>query len=122
DRRALATGPGLPDRAHPRARVHVARELPGPRRPRAGRGPLGADPAQGRGRLRDPSLAARHRPCERLEGAPLPQKRQAGARAARVETMPAGLTVAVTGPTGDIGRSLLRALERSGEVERIVAM
>jgi UDP-glucose 4-epimerase len=36
--------------------------------------------------------------------------------------MPAGLTVAVTGPTGDIGRSLLRALERSGEVERIVAM
>ena len=32
------------------------------------------------------------------------------------------LTVAVTGPTGDIGRSLLRALERSREVERIVAM
>jgi UDP-glucose 4-epimerase len=33
-----------------------------------------------------------------------------------------GLTVAVTGPTGDIGRSLLRALERSREVVRIVAM
>lgn len=32
------------------------------------------------------------------------------------------LTVAVTGPTGDIGRSLLRALERSNEVGRIVAM
>ncbi len=34
----------------------------------------------------------------------------------------AKLTVAVTGPTGDIGRSLLRALERSREVGRISAM
>ncbi|HWK17893.1 MAG TPA: NAD-dependent epimerase/dehydratase family protein [Solirubrobacteraceae bacterium] len=33
-----------------------------------------------------------------------------------------GLTVAITGPTGDIGRSLLRALERSRDVNRIVAM
>jgi UDP-glucose 4-epimerase len=33
-----------------------------------------------------------------------------------------GLTVAITGPTGDIGRSLLRALDRSREVERVVAM
>lgn len=33
-----------------------------------------------------------------------------------------GLTVAMTGPTGDIGRSLLRSLERAAEVERIVAM
>jgi nucleoside-diphosphate-sugar epimerase len=32
------------------------------------------------------------------------------------------LTVAVTGPTGDIGRSLLRALERSREVGHISAM
>jgi nucleoside-diphosphate-sugar epimerase len=32
------------------------------------------------------------------------------------------LTVAVTGPTGDIGRSLLRALERSRDVRRIAAM
>jgi UDP-glucose 4-epimerase len=32
------------------------------------------------------------------------------------------LTVAVTGPTGDIGRSLLRALERNRQVGRIVAM
>jgi nucleoside-diphosphate-sugar epimerase len=32
------------------------------------------------------------------------------------------LTVAVTGPTGDIGRSLLRALERSSEVGSVVAM
>jgi UDP-glucose 4-epimerase len=34
----------------------------------------------------------------------------------------AGLTVAVTGPTGDIGRSLVRALDASEEVARIVAM
>ena len=36
--------------------------------------------------------------------------------------MTTGLTVAVTGPTGDIGRSLLRALERSREVKSVVAM
>jgi UDP-glucose 4-epimerase len=34
----------------------------------------------------------------------------------------AGLTVAVTGPTGDIGRSAVRALERAREVGRIVGM
>lgn len=34
----------------------------------------------------------------------------------------AGLTVAVTGPTGDIGRSLLRSLDRSREVGRVLAM
>jgi UDP-glucose 4-epimerase len=33
-----------------------------------------------------------------------------------------GLTVAVTGPTGEIGRTFIRALERSREVERIVGM
>ena len=32
------------------------------------------------------------------------------------------LTVAVTGPTGDIGRSFIRALERSPEVGRIIGM
>jgi nucleoside-diphosphate-sugar epimerase len=35
---------------------------------------------------------------------------------------PARLTVAVTGPTGDIGRSLLRVLEANPQVERIAAM
>ncbi len=35
---------------------------------------------------------------------------------------PSGLTVAVTGPTGDIGRSLLRNLERSRDVGRVLAM
>ena len=34
----------------------------------------------------------------------------------------AGLTVAVTGPTGEIGRSFIRSLERSNEVGRIVGM
>jgi UDP-glucose 4-epimerase len=33
-----------------------------------------------------------------------------------------GLTVAVTGPTGDIGKPAVRALEESEEVERIVGM
>jgi nucleoside-diphosphate-sugar epimerase len=33
-----------------------------------------------------------------------------------------GLTVAVTGPTGDIGRSVIRALEKSKDVGRIVGM
>src|SRR5438270_4296351 len=32
------------------------------------------------------------------------------------------LTVAITGPTGDIGRSVLRALDRSREIGRIRAM
>lgn len=35
---------------------------------------------------------------------------------------PQKLTVAITGPTGDIGRSLLRALDRSREVGKVVAM
>jgi UDP-glucose 4-epimerase len=33
-----------------------------------------------------------------------------------------GLTVAITGPTGDIGRSVVRALERSREIGRIIGM
>ena len=34
----------------------------------------------------------------------------------------AGLTVAVTGPTGELGRSFVRALERSRDIGRIVGM
>jgi len=41
--------------------------------------------------------------------------------AARAPRRP-GLTVAVTGPTGEIGRAVLRALERSTEVERVLGM
>jgi UDP-glucose 4-epimerase len=33
-----------------------------------------------------------------------------------------GLTVAVTGPTGDIGRALLRSLDRSRDVARVLGM
>jgi nucleoside-diphosphate-sugar epimerase len=35
---------------------------------------------------------------------------------------PPGLTVAVTGPTGDLGRALVGALERSRSIKRIVGM
>src|SRR3954469_15653681 len=35
---------------------------------------------------------------------------------------PSGLTVAVTGPTGDIGKPLLRALDRTREVKRVLGM
>ena len=34
----------------------------------------------------------------------------------------AGLTVAVTGPTGDIGRTAVRVLEERPEVGRIIGM
>jgi UDP-glucose 4-epimerase len=43
-------------------------------------------------------------------------RRRASARAG------GGITVAVTGPTGDIGRALMRALERSRDVKAIRAM
>src|SRR4051794_39267695 len=33
-----------------------------------------------------------------------------------------GLTVAITGPTGDIGRALLRDLDKAPEVDRIIGM
>src|SRR5580693_9478073 len=38
------------------------------------------------------------------------------------QTPDTGLTVAVTGPTGEIGRSLLAALERSDQVKRVLGM
>jgi UDP-glucose 4-epimerase len=44
------------------------------------------------------------------------------AKSSRAPRAQRGLTVAVTGPTGDIGRSLLRSLERSREVGRVHAM
>jgi UDP-glucose 4-epimerase len=45
----------------------------------------------------------------------------ARARASRARG-PAGVTVAVTGPSGDIGRAFMRALERSRDVRAIRAM
>jgi len=41
---------------------------------------------------------------------------------ASARTQPAALTVAVTGPTGEIGRAAVSALERAPEVGRIVGM
>ena len=43
---------------------------------------------------------------------------QAGSRSGE----PATLTVAVTGPTGDIGRALMRALDREPSVGRVIGM
>jgi len=45
-------------------------------------------------------------------------------RASRPRAAPraAGITVAVTGPTGDIGRAFVRALERSRDVRAVRAM
>ena len=42
--------------------------------------------------------------------------------ARRTRRPPQRLTVAITGPTGDIGRSLLRALDRSRDVKQVRAM
>lgn len=42
--------------------------------------------------------------------------------AAARRSRPTGLTVAVTGPTGEIGRALLGALERSTQVARVLGM
>jgi aspartate-semialdehyde dehydrogenase len=43
--------------------------------------------------------------------------------ASSADSVPAsGLTVAVTGATGEIGRPFVRALELTAEVERVLAM
>lgn len=53
----------------------------------------------------------------------MPTSKSTPGRARRSARRPAaGLTVAVTGPTGDIGRSVLRHLERSRDVSRVLAM
>jgi nucleoside-diphosphate-sugar epimerase len=49
-------------------------------------------------------------------------KAKAKARAKPKAKARRGLTVAVTGPTGDIGRSYLRALDGSPEVKRVLGM
>ena len=41
---------------------------------------------------------------------------------ADAQTPDSGLTVAVTGPTGEVGRSLLAALEGSDQVKRVLGM
>jgi nucleoside-diphosphate-sugar epimerase len=63
--------------------------------------------------------AARHAGAGAAQSAkskPAPAARTAGARGEK------GLTVAVTGPTGEIGQAVVAALERSREVRRILGM
>ena len=68
------------------------------------------------------------KPAARKSPARKPAPREAAAKAKpkprrrRTTRKPTGLTVAVTGPTGDIGKSLLRALDRSREVGRVLGM
>ena len=51
-----------------------------------------------------------------------PERGEDAPASERGDDAPAPLTVAVTGPTGDIGRSLLRVLERNSRVGRVSAM
>ena len=134
-------------RAPRRARRPPLRRRPGLRRPR--RVPV-RRPGPGACRARRGPGARRRRPGRRADRARpgLPVRGRAGRRgfhvlgdldedrgvwvlrphrvadpahAARRRLM-AGLTVAVTGPTGEIGRAFIRSLERSREVGRIVGM
>src|SRR3954454_11340164 len=52
------------------------------------------------------------------------EKKQSGGKrqAAKPKPKPKKLTVAVTGPTGDIGVATLRALDRSPKVGRVIGM
>ena len=105
--------------AHDHARLQLAAQLPGPRRPRRGRR-LG---------LRRTSSSAASS-CRRARATGRLASERSGASPARDARAPGadaacpaqGLTVAVTGPTGDIGKPFIRALERSREVGRIVGM
>ena len=88
----------------------------------SGRQRLGAGPAQARRRVRAPPLPSRGDARQRRQGATLPPHGEARAGTPWRLAPTTSLTVAVTGPTGDIGRSLLRALERSRDVDRPSAM
>src|SRR3954453_13391738 len=124
-------GAGGRVRARPRRRPHVAAQLPGPRRPRRGERTLRAPPPSRRRRPAAAVVGVRALPGERPQGPAIPQD---GARARAParglgELMPparrpaaTGLTVAVTGPTGEIGRSFVAALEQGREVRRGVGM
>ena len=45
-----------------------------------------------------------------------------GAGSSTTSTPASALTVAVTGPTGEVGTPFMRALERAPEVRRVLAM
>src|SRR6202022_3571214 len=116
-------------RARALGRLHLAAEFSDPGRSGAARRTLGAGPAQVRRRVRGPAVAAPGPASQRFEGPALPPHSQARARPPGLmarqpsSRSPApGLTVAVTGATGDIGRSLLRSLDSHRDVRRVVAM
>jgi UDP-glucose 4-epimerase len=69
-------------------------------------------------RQREPNAARRKGPAVAVAAAAEQASRRRELRPAR----PKGLTVAVTGPTGEIGRALVAALERSREVGSVRGM
>jgi nucleoside-diphosphate-sugar epimerase len=58
-------------------------------------------------------------PAKKPTGKKAPAKKTAARRTAQ---KPAGLTVAVTGPTGEIGKPFMRALDRHRDIARIIGM
>ena len=65
------------------------------------------------------------KPAKRATSAKKPAKRATSAKKPAKRATPrkpAGLTVAVTGPTGEIGKPFMRALDRHKEIGRIIGM
>jgi UDP-glucose 4-epimerase len=86
-------------------------------KPAAGK-PAADKPAAGKPAAGKPA-AGKH-PTGRASGGPAPRT---GARPERTrKSQDAGITVAVTGPTGAIGTSVIRALEADDRVDRILGM
>lgn len=69
-----------------------------------------------RPKAKKPAAARKAKPAAAKQAKPAARKAKPAARARK------GLTVAVTGPTGDIGAPLVRALERAPEISRILGM
>ena len=79
-RRAVRRRARVPDRPRPRRALHLATELPGPRRPHPGGGRLGDPAAQARRRLRASArLGDRKAARQPRQVAPFPPDGQAGA-------------------------------------------
>lgn len=125
-------GGRLGARGHPRGDCHSSRSRGRPRRRMRKRGPTGICEWLRKHRRR--SRALRSTACllrsHALRPTPAPERhrvcqlqRPVGQRS-RVQLSPLrmGLTVAVTGPTGEIGISTVTALEDDVDVDRIVGM
>ena len=125
-------GSRLGARGHPRGDCHSSRSRGRPRRRMRKRGPTGICEWLRKHRRR--SRALRSTACllrsHAVRSTPAPERhrvcqlqRPVGQRS-RVQLSPLrmGLTVAVTGPTGEIGISAVTALEDDVDVDRIVGM